>query len=149
MKRNLVITAISLALFMAPAATAAELDLDQQSLNDYKDMANNHTDELPEFVKGLVEDQDINVYIDRNKSETYNLSLQMNGTQIETVDNQSLEQPDIEVWTSTEIIENISESDQPVQDIKSAINEDEIEYQANDTWTKIKLFFAEAFMNFF
>jgi len=149
MKQRAVITAISLALFMAPAATAADFDLDQESLNDYKDTANQHSDQLPDFVKDLVDDQDINVYIDRNQSESYNLSLQMNGTRVETIDNQSLEQPDIEVWTSTDIIENISESEQPVEQIRTAIDEDEIEYQANDTWTKIKLFFAETFMSMF
>lgn len=149
MKRRAIITVVSLALFMAPAATAAEFDSDQESLNNYKDIANNHSDELPEFVKDLVGDQDINIYIDRNQSESYNLSLQMNGTQVKNISNQSLEQSDIEVWTSTEIIENISESDQPVEDMRAAINEEKIEYQANDTWTKIKLFFTETFMNLF
>lgn len=149
MKQRLVITAISLALFLAPAATAAEFDVDQENLDDYREMANNHSDELPDFVKDLVGDQDINVYIDSNLSESYNLSLQMNGTEIENIDNQSLEQPDLEVWTSADIIQNISESDQPVEQMRTAINEDEIEYQANDTWTKIKLFFAETFMDFF
>lgn len=143
------ITAISLALFMAPAATAAEFDLDQESLKDYKEIANNHSDELPDFVKDLVGDQDINIYIDRNQSESYNLSFQINGTEIETIDNQSIEQADLEVWTSTEIIQNISESDQPVEQMRTAIDEEEIEYQANDTWTRIKVFFAETFMDFF
>ena len=149
MKRKLMITAISLALFMAPAATAAEFDLDQESLKDYKEIANNHSDELPDFVKDLVGDQDINIYIDRNQSESYNLSFQINGTEIETIDNQSIEQADLEVWTSTEIIQNISESDQPVEQMRTAIDEEEIEYQANDTWTRIKVFFAETFMDFF
>ncbi len=149
MKQRLVITAISLALLMAPAVTAADFNLDQENLDDYRETANNHSEELPKFVKDLVGDQDINIYIDRNLSETYNLSLQMNGTEIENIDNQSLEKPDLEVWTSTDIIQNISESEQPVEEIKTAINEDKIEYQANDTWTKIKLFFAETFMDFF
>jgi hypothetical protein len=149
MKQRSVITAISLALFMAPAATAAELQMNQDSLSDYKEVANQNSDQLPGFVKDLVGNQDINIYIDQNMSESYNLSLQMNGTNVETIDNQSLEQPDVEVWTSTEIINNISESEKPIEQMKTAINEDKVKYQANDTWTKIKLFFAEKVINLF
>lgn len=149
MKQRSVITVISLALFMVPATTAAEFDLNQDSLTEYKQIANQNSDQLPDFVKDLVGNQDINIYINQNMSESYNLSLQMNGTNVETIDNRSLEQPDVEVWTSTEIINNISESENPVEQMKKAINEDKVKYQANDTWTKIKLFFAEKFMNFF
>lgn len=149
MKRRAVITVISLALFMAPAATSAELQMDQDSLSDYKKVANQNSDQLPDFVKNLVGDQDINIYIDQNQSESHNLSLQMNGTTVETIDSQSLDQPDMEIWTSTKIINNISESEKPVDQMKAAINEDEIEYEANDTWTQVKLFFAETFMKMF
>lgn len=149
MKRRAVITAVSLCLFLAPAATAAELETDQNSLSEYKEVANQNSEQLPDFVKDLIGDKDISIYIDANESQSHNLSLQMNGTQVETIDNQSLENPDVEVWTSSRIIQNISESEEPVEQMKSAINEDDIEYQANDAWTKIKLFFAETFMNLF
>jgi len=148
MRRKAVITAISLALLVAPAATAADFGAEQETLDEYKDIANQNSDRLPDFVKNLAGNQDINVYIDRQDAESYNLSIQTNSTMIENVEDSSLDQPDIEIWTSTRVIENVSESDQPVERIKTAINEEDIEYQANDTWTKIKLFFAETFMNF-
>lgn len=144
MKRKAVITAISLALFMAPAAA---FELNEGNLSEYKETANQHTDELPDFVKDLVGDQDINVYIDRNQSESHNISLQMNNTKVEEIQNQSLQQPDLEVWTSNDVMENISESEQPVQQMQTAIDNEEIRYEANDTWTKVKIFFAETFMN--
>ena len=147
MKRKAIITAISLTLLITPMATAAEIQINQDSLSEYKEIANQNSDQLPNFVKDLIGDQDINIYIDRNQSESYNISLQMNGTKIEGIDNQSLEKPDLEVWTSTKVISNISESDQPVERMRNAIDEEEIKYQANDTWTKIKIFFAETFMN--
>jgi len=99
-------------------------------------------------VKNIVGDQDINVYIDSNKSESQNLSLQMKDTTIETIDSQSLEKPNIEVWTSSEIIEELAEANYSAEELKTSIREDEIRYQSNDTWTEIKLFFAETFMNF-
>jgi len=148
MKLETVITAISLSLILAPAASAAEFELDQNNLSEYKETANQHLDELPDFVKNIVGDQDINVYIDSNKSESHNLSLQMKDTTIETIDSQSLEKPNIEVWTSSEIIEELAEANHSAKELKTSIKEDEIRYQANDTWTKIKLFFAETFMNF-
>lgn len=149
MERRAIITAISLALFMAPAATAAEFESNPDNLTEYKDLVNENFEQLPDFVKNLVGDQNINIYIDRNQSESYNLSLQMNGTQVESINNKSLEQPNIEVWTSTEIIENITESDQPAKQMGSAIDEEKIEYRANDTWTKITLFFAGNLMKLF
>lgn len=129
--------------------SAAEFQTNTENLDNYKELANSNSDALPDFVKDLIGDQDINIYLDANESESYNLSLQMNGTRVDVIDNSSLDKPDIEVWTSTDIVENITESDQPVDSIRTAIEENEIEYQSNDTWTQIKIFFAEAFMSLF
>lgn len=149
MKKRLVIALSILSLTLVPAATAANFELNENKLEEYGETANQYTDELPAFVIDLVNDKNINVYIDSEQTDNYNLSIKMNGTTVEKVKNSSIEDPDLEVWTSTNVIENITESDQPVQTMRSAINNDEIEYQANDTWTKIKLFFAETFMNMF
>lgn len=146
MKLKTVITATSLILFLAPIASAAEFQMDQKSLSKYKEAANQHSDQLPDFVKDLIGNQNINIYIERNQSESYNLSLQMKGTKVDSIDNQSLENPEIEVWTSTKIIKKVSESDEPVKIMSDAINKNEIEYQANDTWTKVKVIFIETFM---
>lgn len=148
MKNRIVITAIFLGLFMASSATAAHLQADQNSLSDYKKVANQNSERLPVFVKDLVRNKNINFYIERSQSENVNLSVQMDGTKVETIENGSLDNPDIEVWTSSKTIHEISDSDKPVDETKSAINQGDIEYQSNDTWTTVKLFIAETFMNF-
>lgn len=146
--KNLIVAA-SVLLLVIPV-TAQTVDFGDANFTEYQQTANQHTEELPSFVKDLVGDQDINVYIDHqtNESEDYNLSVEMNRTTVENIDNSSLEEPDIEVWTSSKIIENISESEQPVDQMQSAIDSEDIEYQANDTWTSIKLFSAETVMSF-
>lgn len=146
MKSKVLVTAIS-ALLLAAPAVAAEFNPGSSDLSDYKQKANQHIDDLPGFVKDLVGDQDINVYVDRNQSENYNFSIQMNETRVEQIGNSSLENPDLEAWTSSRVIENITESEKPVQNMKSAVDTGEIRYQANDVWTKVKIFFAETFMN--
>jgi hypothetical protein len=149
MSKRTIVTAISLVLLIMPVTSAAEFNLEQEILNEYKEVANSNSDKLPDFVKNLVGDQNINVYVNRDHSESFNMSLKMNGTQVEAIGNHSLEDPDLEIWTSTDIIQNISESERPVEQVKAAIDEDKIRYEANDTWTKIQLFFAETFMSFF
>ena len=70
----------------------------------------------------------------------------MDGLKVQNMTDTALDNPDIEVWTSTEVIQNITESEDPVGDMQEAINNDEIRYEANDTWTKIKLFFTDFFI---
>ena len=149
MNSKTLILATSILLLLMPV-TSQTIELKEANLTEYEDRANQHTEELPSFVKDLVGDQDINVYIDHHTSESedYNLSVEMNGTTVEEIESSSLEEPDIEVWTSSKIISNITESEKPVDQMQSAIDSGDIEYQANDTWTSIKLFFAETVMGF-
>lgn len=149
MKTRILFAAFLVAVFAA-AGTAqsntTSMDFDSYNISEYEDTANQHTDELPQWIKDLVGDENINVYINQGQNDSFNLSIQMDGLKVQNMTDTALENPDIEVWTSTEVIQNITESEDPVGDMQEAINNDEINYEANDTWTKIKLFFADLFI---
>lgn len=151
MKTRAVITVMSIALLVSGAA-AVELEdvqeIDQQTLEDYRQEANQYSDRVPPFVEDLVGHKDVNVYIEDNSSTNHSFSLEVNRSEIKSVSNESVESPDIEVWTSTETIDDITSSNSTVEEAKTAVRQDNIRYRAHDPWTSIKLAVAESFMDF-
>lgn len=149
MKTRILATAFLVAMFAATATAqtnTTSMDLDSYNLSEYEDTVNQHTDELPDWIKDLVGDEDINLYINEGQNDSFNLSIKMDGLKVQNMTDSALDNPKIEVWTSTDVIQNITESEDPVGDMQEAINNGEIRYEANDTWTKVKLFFADLFM---
>lgn len=149
MKTRILATAFLVTMFAATATAqtnTTSMDLDSYNLSEYEDTVNQHTDELPDWIKDLVGDEDVNVYINEGQNDSFNLSIKMDGLKVQNMTDSALDNPKIEVWTSTDVIQNITESEDPVGDMQEAINNGEIRYEANDTWTKVKLFFADLFM---
>lgn len=149
MKTRILATAFLVAMFAATATAqtnTTSMNLDSYNLSEYEDTVNQHTDELPDWIKDLVGDEDVNVYINEGQNDSFNLSIKMDGLKVQNMTDSALDNPKIEVWTSTDVIQNITESEDPVGDMQEAINNGEIRYEANDTWTKVKLFFADLFM---
>jgi len=149
MKTRILATAFLVTMFAATATAqtnTTSMDLDSYNLSEYEDTVNQHTDELPDWIKDLVGDEDVNVYINEGQNDSFNLSIKMDGLKVQNMTDSALDNPKIEVWTSTDVIQNITESEEPVGDMQEAINNGEIRYEANDTWTKVKLFFADLFM---
>lgn len=149
MKTRILATAFLVAMFAATATAqtnTTSMNLDSYNLSEYEDTVNQHTDELPDWIKDLVGDEDVNVYINEGQNDSFNLSIKMDGLKVQNMTDSALDNPKIEVWTSTDVIQNITESEDPVGDMQEAINKGEIRYEANDTWTKVKLFFADLFM---
>jgi len=149
MKTRILATAFLVTMFAATATAqtnTTSMNLDSYNLSEYEDTVNQHTDELPDWIKDLVGDEDVNVYINEGQNDSFNLSIKMDGLKVQNMTDSALDNPKIEVWTSTDVIQNITESEDPVGDMQEAINNGEIRYEANDTWTKVKLFFADLFM---
>lgn len=149
MKTRILATAFLVGMFAATATAqtnTTSMNLDSYNLSEYEDTVNQHTDELPDWIKDLVGDEDVNVYINEGQNDSFNLSIKMDGLKVQNMTDSALDNPKIEVWTSTDVIQNITESEDPVGDMQEAINNGEIRYEANDTWTKVKLFFADLFM---
>lgn len=147
MKWKLAVAAVLLVTFAGAASaqtnSTEDFNVEKHNLTDYEDKINNYSDELPGWIKNLIGDQDINIYIDEDTEDATNISLKMDGIKVDEIDGSSLENPDVEVWTSTDVIEKVVDSDQPVEDMRTAIDEGKIDYQANGTWNKVKVFFAE------
>lgn len=138
------IVLVTLTIFFA--AGSAALQADQNSLSQYQEQVNQNSDQIPGFVKALIGDQNINIYIDQGEPEARNLSLEMSGLRVEEIDNRSLENPDLEVWASSGTIENVTESENSLQQLKNTLDNGRIDYQTNGAWTKVKMFFAETFI---
>lgn len=146
MNKTKILPVLFLTLALVSPATAQEFQVEDYNVSEYTDEINSHSDQLPGFVKDIVGGEDINIYIDREDKEQYNLSISMDGMDVKNLSTTQMAEPTLEVWTSEDIIQKIVEADEPVTEMKDAINNGDIEYDAKKNWTKVKLFFANIFM---
>lgn len=147
MKKKVLLAALVVGLTGVTAAQSfSQEQVQQANLTKYENTINNYTSELPGWIQNLIGDQDINIYVNQGQNNSFNISVKMDGLKVEQINDSALESPDLEVWTSTDVVEKVVESENPVSEMKKAINNDKIRYQANNTWTKVKIFFADLFM---
>ncbi|MFB6193285.1 MAG: hypothetical protein ABEK00_03460 [Candidatus Nanohaloarchaea archaeon] len=147
MKKKVLLAVLVVGLTGVTAAQSfSQEQVQQANLTKYENTINNYTSELPGWIQNLIGDQDINIYVNQGQNNSFNISVKMDGLKVEQINDSALESPDIEVWTSTDVVEKVVESENPVSEMKKAINNDKIRYQANNTWTKVKIFFADLFM---
>ncbi len=143
MKKSVVLMVVA-ALFATPAI-AQEIQVNEENLEYAKQQYNNNTDQLPGIAKSLIGDQTINVYLNDSGTQE-NIGIQMNGTEIETVDTSSNENATLEVWVQRESVEEIAESQTPAEDLRQKINSEEIRYEVHGLMNKIKFGVLEMFL---
>lgn len=139
-----VILLVAAALLATPAL-AQEIQINQENLEHAKQQYNNNTDQLPGVAKSLIGDQRINIYLNDSGSQE-NVSVDMNGAEIDTVDTESIENSTLEVWVEREDIEEIAGSQKPVDDLRQKVNSEEIRYQAHGFVNQIKFGVLEMFL---
>lgn len=146
--RRTVILGILLITFAATGAASSETRAVAQSPSpdeiDFGEAAeqfNNNTAVLPGFVKSLIGDQRINLHLTIDgQNET--IAIVMEGIQIKNTSEEALDDPSLEVWLSQEAIRQIMESDAPVEEFSTKLQNGEIAYQVNGTGNKVMFWVA-------
>jgi len=137
---------VSLLVFMSIGVSAQQVEAQEVQTQDIEqavEVYNSNTDRVPSFMSSLIGDQTINVHID-NKT----FGIEMDGKEISRAEKSALEDPTLEVYASTEEVESIASSEEPVKQLNQRLKNGSIEYETKGTVNSAKFFIFEKILSF-
>lgn len=123
-------------LMLGPAA-AFEIP-DSEGLKEIKGEYNNQSDKVPGFVSTIVGGEKLNFRVE-NGTTNETVGIAFEGKEITTIRRGGIKDPTIEAWTDNETLNLVVESDDKYSELQEALNENEINYEANNLGTKVKI----------
>jgi hypothetical protein len=113
----------------------------ERYFEEIKTQFNTNLDQVPGFIKMIIGDEKINFYI--TNSETHKFNAVMENAKIESLDNEHLEDPTLNVYVEKEVIPKLISGE---LNIKEALGNGEVRYEAATVWNKIVYGFAGLFI---
>ncbi len=101
--------------------------------------------ELPEIAGKFFGNEKITLYIDSNSNQTQTISITTKDKKFESITTQEIENPTINAYTSQETITKIKQSQNPLEEFASSLENGEITYKGATFTSKIKLTFIKIF----
>lgn len=136
MKRVTLALVLMIFLTSTAALTIKEPDISvnpsKDEIQNYTEIYNNKTDEIPGLVKTLVGDQNINVHYENN---TY--GVKMNNMKAENV-TEPFNESSLEIWVEKEDILEVMNSTEPREEIESKLKNGDIRYEEHGTANRIR-----------
>jgi len=114
--------------------------------SELQDEINSNQEEIPDFVENIVGNQRINVYFQETNA-TY--SALMNGTTIETLNTDELDNATLQVNVNETSLDAIIESEQTLDELRKQLDKGEIEYEALNTSNRVRFFITERILDLF
>ncbi|MFB6100705.1 MAG: hypothetical protein ABEK16_05535 [Candidatus Nanohalobium sp.] len=134
MKRVILISLVLLLI----GSTATVTIPDSNELQQFKQVYNNQTDEVPGFVGNIIGGEKVNFRVETNSSnETIGVSF--DGVKIANISENGFEDPTLKVWTDQETISTVIESDSKFSTLREQLNKNEIRYKATTIGGKVKV----------
>ena len=140
MKRVIIFT--FLVLLLTSLVSASGMEELANDLDQFEGMR------VPHFAEFVFGDSSMNLHVTKNDGQTAIIGIETNEGVVETVGLDPISEPDLEVYTTEAKINEISTSSNPLLSLKQAINNKEIDYQANGFWNKLKFYFIDLFSKF-
>jgi hypothetical protein len=141
---------LSLFIIFASTATASNHEViegfnETANLTQIQESINDNQDEIPGFIETIVGGQSINLYFENT---SYSYGAELDGTKVETLQYQELEDPTLEVTVEPETLESILTTNQSVfQEIQDALDEGGIEYEAKTAKNSIVFTITDTLMD--
>ena len=105
----------------------------EKYFEDLKDLFNNKLDQIPGFIKTIIGNERINIYI--NNENNINLHAILIDKEIQEIGKDHLDDPTLNIYVNSEILSSLITGE---LDIGEAINNKDITYQGVTFWNKIK-----------
>jgi hypothetical protein len=114
--------------------TASEIpeDPSDQQIDNFVEVYNNNTEEVPGFVGSVVGGQDINLDYENNS-----YGIKMNSLRIDEV-REPFEQPSLNVWVEKEDVVDVANATSPRQELRQKLDNGEIKYEEKGIVNKLK-----------
>ena len=123
---------LSLFLIFASTATASNHEVikgfnETANLTQIQESINSNQEEIPGFIETIVGGQSINLHF---KNTSYSYGAELDGTRVETLQYQELEDPTLEVTIEPETLESLLTTNQTIfEEIQDQLDEGGIEYE--------------------
>jgi len=131
----------------ATTALAQTVPQDGSQLETFKEAYNNQTEQVPGFVGNIVGGETINLRFKENSTTEKTIGAEFEGVKIENISESSLNDPTMKVNVTRTAVESMVESGQPYEELRTQLDENNIEYEATNTGAGIKLKVVETLGN--
>lgn len=109
-----------------------------KAIEDSKATYNENVDQIPGFVRSIIGNERINVQIDMDDGSTVEFGVVFQNARIVKVDEPRIDDPTMRASTTENAIQNIAESENPVDAAIDALRNGDIQYEGTDTTSNIK-----------
>ena len=133
------------AVMLATSATAQDVRLDEEEMDQAQEFMNRFSEDLPGFLQSVLGDQRINANIE-DGNETVVYSAETEGMTVQNLSDERLEDPTLVVNTSVSTIEDVYESNNTAEEVRQKFNEGEITYESRGLVNQIMTFVMELFI---
>lgn len=148
-RKYLIITILILLIFSTPFTFANKnIRYYYDNISEAKEGLNEHLDQIPGLIEGALKrdrielkvkstNEDYSFYIERMKDGSYNVSKE------------EIEKTNVWISAKEEKINEILESNSPIDKIKESIKNKDLEIKSKGLFRKIKYWFAKLFLKIF
>ena len=132
-------------LGFAAAASAQTVPVDGH-FEEFRQNYNNQTDEVPGFVGSIVGGETVNVnFQDNNSTETVGVKFEV--VEIQNISDSGYGNFTLEVNVTETAVESVIDSEQPYQELRNQLDEENIEYETKTVSSGVKLKIFETLGN--
>jgi len=132
MKKLLILLTI---LLILPIATAISEE-DMAQIEDFKELEG---EKLTGLANAMFHDERINLYITNDQDTVLTLHVITEKGEVTKFDQGTATEPTISVYTSKETINNIQNSESPLDALQEALKNEDISYETDKFGKKLKL----------
>ncbi|MAG78050.1 hypothetical protein CL616_01665 [archaeon] len=104
---------------------------------DLEDLQSYIGRELPTGASSLFGDQRINVFIEDGEEEVRLYGITEDGV-LQSIEEGSVEDPSLDVFTTMEVVNELQESDDQLNDLQEALDNNDITYEAHGFFNKLR-----------
>lgn len=131
----------------------SEVELEPVNLTQLESQFNNNTDRIPGFVGSLIGDQTIainlsNVEEDRGLLKEDIIGIKTEGKKISEIQWGEFNQTTLKIWIDQEDINQLMESEKPLQELKKMLKNEDIRYETYTLANKVKMTLMKVFLMF-
>jgi len=139
------LTLVLLTSFILVGLANAQLDTEEFS----KEVAASEGSRVPSFAESLFGDEKMNIHIILNSGDELVVGIVTENGVIKSTSQTALDDAVLEVYIAEDVLEDISNSNNPLPKLKAALDNGDITYHVNGIFNKIKYGVIKSFITMF
>jgi len=123
------------------------------NLTEVQEQYNQRSDQIPSFVGSIIGDQTITVNLSEVNGteqilEEEIIGVKTDGVKTDNIQWGAFEDPTLKIWITQENLERLGNAEEPPQELKEMMKEDDIRYETYTVGNSIKMSLMKFFLSF-